>query len=698
MGESPLNLKSLNLRVTYRSVDSDILNDFYIPCLMNSTLYKRAVGYFTSAALSEAARGLLGLVRNEGRMVIVASPRLIEEDIRSIEEGYELREVVRKALERGLEQHLLEPDVTRVQNLTWMISNGKLDIRIAVPESKDNEGIYHEKIGLFYDPNGNIVTFSGSLNETASGLISNYESIDVSVSWDEGIRERDRVKDHVEHFDRLWKGTAPGLIVMDFPDAVKRTLIEKYKPEKPTVESPKKRNPYPFQIHAIDAWENAHCKGVLAMATGSGKTYTALKALERCKELRLSIIVVPSQDLVYQWENEIKLEYGENSIIRRAHSEEENWKDKVNRLIDWLKNYDSGTKRAFIITTLHTASKENFLDLANDFPEDMLGIIVDEVHHAGAPVFRKALDINAKFRLGLSATPEREWDEEGNQAIFDYFGHVVYEYDISDAIRDGYLSKYYYHPHIVSLSYEERNAFNEVSGNIATMMSKIHSEYPITREMAIPRMLQHLENIDPELSSKLRALFLRRVEIVKKAQNKSIALRQIIKNYKLKRCLVYCNDLDHLKENIRIIYEEGLEPIEFSSRIKPDARKTILQSFENSAEKNTLLVAVKCLDEGVDIPACDSAILISCSRSTREFIQRRGRVLRKHSTKEFSTIHDIVVLPFTNDQEAYPLTSSEFNFAKEELRRVGILSKNALNNKDFNVETQIELYRRYLFF
>lgn len=698
MDATSLNLKSLNLKVTYRSVDSDILKEFYIPCLLNSIMYKRAVGYFTSAALSEAARGLVGLIKNEGKMLLVASPRLTEEDIQSIEEGYELREVVQRALKRGLEQNLPEPDVTRVQNLTWMIANGKLDIRIAVPESKENEGIYHEKIGLFHDPNGNIVVFSGSLNETASGLISNYESIDVSVSWDEGIRERERIEDHVEHFDRLWKGTAPGLIVMDFPDAVRRTLIEKYEPKKPVSERLKKRSPYQFQVEAIDAWKNANYKGVLAMATGSGKTYTALKAFESCKDLKLSVIVVPSMDLIYQWENEIKLEYGEECVIREAHSEEEDWKGKAERLIDWLKNYDSNAKRVFIIATLHTASKENFLDIIRNFPGAVLGIIVDEVHHAGAPVFRKVFDIDARFRIGLSATPEREWDEEGNQAIFDYFGHVVYEYDISDAIRDGYLSKYYYYPHVVSLNYEERNEFNEVSKSIASTMTQIRSEDPKTREMSIPKMLRYLENTGPELASKLRTLFLRRVEIVKKAQNKSGAFRQIIRKYHLKRCLVYCNDLDHLEDNIKIVYEEGLEPIEFSSRIKPDIRKTILQSFENNVEKNTLLIAVKCLDEGVDIPACDSAILISCSRSTREFIQRRGRVLRKHPTKEFSIIHDIVVLPFTSEQDAYPLTPSEFGFVKEELRRIDLLSKNALNSKDFNVEEQIELYRRQVIF
>lgn len=689
-----MNLQSLDLHVTYRSVDSDILNDFYIPCLRNSIIYRRAVGYFTSAALAEAARGLVDFVENEGKMYMIASPRLTEKDAKAIEEGYKLREVVREALKRGLDQRLPKADLTRVKNLTWMIANKKLDIRIAVPKLKEDEGIYHEKIGLFYDPHNNIVAFSGSLNETALGLISNYESIDVSLSWDEGDRERQRVSDHVEHFKRLWEGTAHGLIIVDFPKAVQQALLEKYEPTKPVIEPFQRRSPYPFQAKAITAWKNSGYKGVLAMATGSGKTFTALKALESCDKLKLSLIIVPSIDLVSQWEEEIRKEYARNCIVRKVHSKEKDWEGKTQRLIKALVDYDFTGKRPFIIATIHTASKSKFIEAMKSLPESSLGIVVDEVHHAGARTFRNIFNIPTKFRMGLSATPYREWDEEGNQSIFDYFGRVVYEYDISEAIRDGVLSKYYYYPHVVSLNYDEKNAFNEISRSIAAVTYQAHSEHPNTRNMSVLKMLQYLDSINSDLSPRLRTLFLKRVEIVRKANNKFEAFREIIKRHELKRCLVYCNDLPHLDENVRIVYEEGLEPIEFSSRINPDIREKILESFEAKVEQNTLLLAVKCLDEGVDIPACDSAILISCSRSTREFIQRRGRVLRKHPTKEYSTIHDIVVLPFTNEKDAYPINPSEFGFVKEELRRIEILSKNALNIDEINVNEIIRLYRK----
>jgi superfamily II DNA or RNA helicase len=587
-----------------------------------------------------------------------------------------------------------------------MIANGKLDIKIAVPKAGRNEGIYHEKIGLFYDPYDNVVAFSGSLNETGNGLISNYESIDVSVSWEEGAREKERVRNHIEHFERLWKGTASGLEVVEFPDAIKRALIDKYRPKKPIEKDTSKNNQtdafpkrrlFEFQEMAIKAWADAGFKGILAMATGSGKTFTSLKALEKYSErIKLAIIVVPSSNLVYQWEKEIKQEYGEEAIIRKAHSEETNWSGKIERIIEWLDTFNSSTKKVFVITTIQTACKESFLRLFENFPEQSLALLVDEVHHSGAPIFRKIFEIKAGFRLGLSATPERDWDDEGNQAVFNYFGHVVYEYDISAAIKEGFLSKYYYYPHVVPLNYEEKEQFSKISRSIATITSQIHSEYPKTRQMTVPQLLQYLENISPQSSAKLRTLFLKRVEIVKKAKNKFSSFREIIRNNKLRRCLVYCNDLSHLDSSIKIVYEEGFEPIEFSSRINPDERKKILDNFERDVNANVFLVAVKCLDEGVDIPACDSAILISCSRSTREFIQRRGRLLRKHSTKEYSTIHDIVILPFTSEKEAYPLTQSELSFIKEELKRIDLLSKNAINSKDFNVDSMNHLYNRFL--
>jgi len=692
-----LDLRALSIKVTYRSVDSDILNEFYIPCLQNSVLYKRAVGYFTSASLAEAARGLVGLVKNGGRMLLVASPRLTEEDKEKIKKGYDIRKTVESALIRDLQIPLSEIDLVRVRNLTWMIANNKLDIRIARPLNLGETGIYHEKIGIFYDSDdeerSNKVAFCGSMNETQDGLISNYESIDVSISWDEAEREQRRVAGHVKHFDDLWTGNALGLETLEFPEAMRKRILQTYIPTFPEREPCEKRRLRPYQEDAMNSWIRADLKGVLSMATGSGKTLVALKCLERCPQPLLSLIVVPSMDLAKQWLDEIEIEYSGNCNIRKAFSQEPNWPTQIKNLIATFLDFNENSKKNFIITTIQTASRDKFRSLLEDIPEDKLAIVVDEVHHSGAPEFSKVFDIGAKYRLGLSATPERAWDDVGNQAIFDYFGPQVFEYDISRAIEDGILTKYQYFMHPVALNFDERQRFQDTSHQIVVILGTIRSQYTQLKLMPIPEILGFLDRVDRDLSLRLRNLYLMRVGIVKKAEAKKDALRRIVQNYQLKRCLVYCNDLEHLEECRRIIFDEGFEAMEFSSRVNVNERNEIKKTFAKEASGNKFLVAVKCLDEGVDLPVCDSAILIACSRSTREFIQRRGRVLRKHPSKAIATIHDILVLPFTNSHDAYGLSPSEYGFVEAELRRVEEFAKNAINKEEIRINELYDLFR-----
>jgi superfamily II DNA or RNA helicase len=692
-------LKKLNIKVTYRSHENDILNDFFIPCFRNSITYKRGVGYFTSSFLAEAAKGIVEFIENDGHMYLIVSPKLTKNDKELIKKGYELRNVIKNALEREIIDVDIKDDkiLTRVKNLIWMVANNKLDIKIALPNIENIDYLYHEKFGLFIDsdrPEPNIVAFSGSLNETQNGLISNYESIDVSLSWAQGGRERERVIEHNKHFDKMWNGVVKGLTIMEFPDAIKNKMIQTYQPEKPTMEPGKKKELFYYQENAINAWKDASYKGILSMATGSGKTFTAIKAIETIPNVQLMIVIVPSIALINQWEREI-IDDTNKYIIRKVSSEDSKWKDKIKVLINALK-YDS-SKKACIISSIQTASKSDFQNIVSLFSNEKLALIVDEVHRSGAKSYQSIFNINAKYRLGLSATPERQWDDEGNQAIFDYFGPTIYEYTLSEAIKDDRLSKYYYYIKVVSLTDDEKEKFKEMSINILMLLNRIQNKYPNLKNMSIPYILKNLEIYEPELSNKLRSLYLKRIEIIKKSDNKFQALKEILTTTKLKKCLVYCNDLDHLEQNVKIIHECGFIPIEYSSDIKPEEkREKILDDFRTTKSDNIFLVAVKCLDEGVDIPACDSAILVSCSRSEREFIQRRGRVLRKDNSKPFATIYDIVVLPFTNLKEAYPLNQTEYNFISEELKRIQLFSSDALNKEDLDVGKMLNFYENYI--
>ena len=557
--------------------------------------------------------------------------------------------------------------------------------------------LYHEKIGIFYDSfdRGNVVAFSGSMNETSNGLITNYESIDVSISWDESERERLRVEGHIKHFNELWSGNAKGLETLEFPEAVKRKLLEKYTPALIEREPGVRRNLRPYQDQASKNWKKADHKGVLAMATGSGKTLVALRSLEMCPNSTINLIVVPSVDLAKQWIDEIKHEYPYNNQIRGAYSEEPDWPQKVEHLIQAFLGDVKGTKKRFIITTLQTASREKFLSIIEKVPSQRLAIVVDEVHHSGAPEYSKIFGIDALYRIGLSATPERAWDDEGNQAIFDYFGPQVFEYTISDAITEGFLTRYNYYIHSVPLTFDEKETFKEISHQIAVNLGAARGKYPHLKTKSIPEILDFLDRANKELSMRLRQLYLNRVGLIKKAKNKKDALREIIKNYDLKRCLVYCNDLEHLDECRSIIFNEGFEALEFSSRVKAEDRVAVKMSFAKETSGKKFLIAVKCLDEGVDLPVCDSAILISCSRVTIEFIQRRGRVLRKHINKTFSLIHDIMVLPYTNQRDAYSLSSSEYQFIEAELSRSEEFATNALNKESIKIEELRALFKEH---
>ena len=682
------NLTRLSLKVSYRSGNSDILNEFYIPCLQQSVIYKRAVGFFTSAGLAEAARGLLGLIKNGGRMYLIASAKLNFEDVKKIRAGYDAREIIARSLERGLDEPIIdEADSQRVRNLTWLIANNKLDIRIARPTSWTAEGIYHEKMGLFfdsYDEGGNVVAFTGSMNETKDSLIRNYESIDVSISWEKSHREMRRVTEHAEHFRRMWNGTEPGLETLDFPEAVRRKLVKLFRPPTVPFQEPEaSRSPYPFQLEAIDSWKKAHFKGVLSMATGSGKTYTAIKSLEEIPEHRINLIIVPQQDLIDQWEKEIRTEYGSNCIIRKISSLEPDWSGQLDRLVSaYQRNVMTNEGRIFLLATIQTASGDNFRRIISRLSPEQLTMVIDEVHHSGANEFSKVFRINAGVRLGLSATPERNWDDEGNQRIFDFFGPQFYDYPIADAIRDGNLTVYRYEVHPAALTSTEKEEFRRFSQRIQVLISKAKKRYPFLVSRSVPQVMQYLDQVDDGISPQLRSLYLSRVNLMKKASNKVRVLQDILKHYPLKRCIIYCNDLEHLDECRKAVFEEGFDPVEYSSRVDPSQRKTIRASFEDEEGPSRILVAVKCLDEGVDIPTCDSAILIASSKSSREFIQRRGRVLRKHPSKIRSEIHDILILPFLRSEDAYKLTDSEFEAVNAEIQRAEEFAQNAENGPE----------------
>ncbi len=480
----------MSLKFQYRSDDDDLVNDFYIPCLTQSIQYDRAVGYFIAEGLSRAARGVAQLIRNGGKMRLVVGALIREDDRNQILEGYQER--LSEGLSSRLNQELeaIDSDVVRqrIASLAWLVANGKLEVKVAVrvdDEGKIGPGIYHEKMGCFKDEIGNVIAFTGSSNETPGGLVDNFESNEIYADWVDA--ERPRVNRKVFDFEKLWSDATKNLRVLDFTEAVKINLL-RFKPVNPPDFDPedrrflrlsippKKRELYEFQKAAIASWQQNNFNGIFAMATGSGKTLTAIKAVEGYVPTEsLTVVVVPTIEVASQWEKEIGTELPDSRIIT-AHSGTPNWNSRVETVADYYSiGGENEIGRTFVVVTYDTASTQHFLNFVSRVPGERLCLICDEVHHAGAPVNSKILGLNARFRLALSATYEREWDELGTDLILNYFRGVVYTYEIGMAVEQGYLCPYEYFLHPVALAEDELETYRALTKKVSALIASKNS-------------------------------------------------------------------------------------------------------------------------------------------------------------------------------------------------------------------------------
>ena len=320
-----MGLRDIPIKNEYRSLIDDVIKDFYVPLLGNAVLYQRAVGFFSSSALTMIAKGIDGLVQNGGRIQIIASPRLSVSDIEEIRKGYEVRKVIEKSLIRELSDIEDQEDIEKLSYIARLVADGILDVKIAFLTTKNEIAMYHEKMGLITDSDGNTVAFSGSMNESENAFKDNYESFDTFCSW---TNDSERVFQKQMAFKAIWEDYEPGIETIDFPVAVKNRLYE-YNPDLRLINNrsnaqqsnepePKERKviylPDDFKIReyqnsAIHTWEEKGFRGIYDMATGTGKTLTALASIEylfRKNGERLAIVIVcPYQHLVEQWVEDI---------------------------------------------------------------------------------------------------------------------------------------------------------------------------------------------------------------------------------------------------------------------------------------------------------------------------------------------------------------------------------------------------------
>ena len=669
------------LRISYRSGRDDLVRDFYVPCLERAILYRRAVGYFTSSGLALAARGVASLVARGGKMRLVASPYLEESDVAALTKAAERpEEVLKSIISRQLGEIADYLVRERLNAMAWLIADGALEIHLALRvdnEGRIAHGLYHEKIGIFTDEEGNHVAFAGSANETAGGLVGNFESIKVFWSWDD---PQQRVAEEIQNFEGLWTNQTHGLRVLDFT-RISHDLLRQYQlSRRPQLEERAKNYrvelapvapgtipasivPRDYQKDAMRAWLKAGGMGIFAMATGAGKTLTALylacKLLEKPENRPMVILVVcPYLNLAYQWIREMS-RFGIAPV--ECFESRALWEPELQEAYQKLSTRLTPivgvvvTNKTFLSASFQAALKPN---LAVHL------LIADEVHNLGAPRLKEILSQQIKLRLGLSATPERHHDAEGSQAIFDYFGQPVFEFGIAEAIKQNVLVPYMYHPVVVSLTEQESIDYLALTEKILRLFSR---------------------GDDDALSDVLKNLLIKRARLLASAANKLPALRQIIKQMKepLERAIVYCGDgsvecplTDELDRQItvvtRILGEElGLRVRRFTCEESGEEREEIITALKN--RDLNAVVAIRCLDEGIDIPDVRIGFLLASSTNPRQFIQRRGRLLRRsdETGKRRAIIYDFIVEPpdfgGKMDDAAFNL---ERRFFQRELQRI----------------------------
>lgn len=692
-----MSLADIKYKLSYNNQDCDIVRDFLIPSLKEGIEYDRAVGFFSSTSLMSISVGIKNLVKNKGKIRLICSPRLSDEDIEAISKGYDKREVIENAINKEFEEPKDEFEEERLNILSHLISDEILDIKIATMRTGNAQSLFHVKLGIIIDDNNNFVAFNGSMNDSYNAFYGNGESIDVYTSLGS---DYERAYDKRDYFNKLWNNYENNVEIIDFPESTVKK-IHSYKKNGVNFDVDKeemriknrgiRKKTFPeipvyisirdYQKEAYRNWKKMGFKGIYDMATGTGKTYTALYSiieLLKDKSNRLGIIICcPYQHLVNQWSEDLE-EFGFRYIMGFSSSKQKDWKKRLKKAVF---NYSHGIEDNFcFITTNDTFGTKFVQDTIDSIIGDVL-IVVDEAHNFGTIRLSQMLDDRFIYRLALSATLERHNDLAGTKSLYDFFGGKCIEYTLEMAIHAGMLCNYYYYPIKVYLEEDELENYNTLS-EILLKYIKINNDGSV------------------EYSKKAEMILIKRARIVAGARMKLKKLEEVASKFiGDNHLLVYCgsttvvdSDFDENKitdEEIRqvdavtsILHNIGITSSQFTSKEDAKTRELLIKEFD-SGKIIKALVAIRCLDEGVNIPSIDKAIILASSTNPKEYIQRRGRVLRTCKDKTRAIICDFVTLPRKLDEVS---TIDEFGhdlgLIKREITRVKDFAKLSLNEYD----------------
>ena len=694
---------------------------FFDDGLKNSTEFDLKLGYFSSAAISVLAEGFATFISRGGYMRLIINHIVSKKDKEAITNGVMGNVIDCSDLSnfQYLKTTFNEYQEQFFRCLAYMISQKCIDIRIIKPRGQ--KGIAHTKSGQFRDGDS-ITAFTGSANFTISGLFNNIEEIKIDRSDSIDRMVQKRIEKQRKDFDAIMSGEKKGIDYLSPKDLVEAIstnygdsdIEELLDVEKKLREVKKQHDvvvtsahedialsipkfpydkPREYQQLAFENWKNNNQQGLFAMATGTGKTITSLNCLLEIYKRNgyyKAIILVPTITLVNQWEKECwKFNYGN---IIKVYSKNTEWRSKI-ELLQMAEKYrkpSEPTQNFIIISTYASFARENVFSILNSFERTKVLLIADEAHNMGSPSILKRLGtINYLRRIGLSATPERQFDDDTNMKLYRFFGaedKFTFEYSMEEAIQKGVLCKYYYYPHLVKLTDEEMTNYIELSEKIS-------------------KYFNYNSGVFDKKDEILMGLLLARKRIIHKAANKLGAFKKIIeeryeRNGNLKYSLIYVpegnkpdyfsdSDIfdkseqvadDLVSDHLIDVYTEAVMKIDKYITVRKFVsgqkdREAILADFAKG--RLQVLTSMKCLDEGVDVPRSELAIFCASTGNPRQFIQRRGRVLRTHPDKYMAEIHDLVVAPEVSaTSSSYKMEQS---LLKGELMRVknfSMLSEN----------------------
>jgi len=673
-------LKDVNYSLTYSTGSEHEPKEFFTEALIESKYFDLGLGFFSSSGIRCLAYGFALFIANGGKMRVVINHILSEQDKKAIERGQagvvnDFEDKLLFDVEKLCET-LSKEDEQFFRCFSYLISQNRIEF-IATVSSQG--GLGHDKYGVFTDEHGDKVAFAGSANFSQTAMEINGETILPFTSWE----DNKRVKELEGIFNETWSGDTPHLkhipldrvttYIKDKFGQVKLSKLIEHEVDLRDIEeldSPSKKSscplparliekieikeqeprfPFPeereIQKEAYKAWVDNNRQGIFAMATGTGKTVTALNCL--LKDYKESgtykaIIVVPTQALALQWENEVSA-FNFQRIVS-THTTKD-WNDLLERFITQSK-LGIDNKNIIIITTYATFVRDkiqSFLSKVRGI--ESFTLIADEVHNMGARSQIQKLPINIKKRIGLSATPERVYDEVGSKELYDFFNskppQYTYRFTMREAIDAGILCHYDYNPIFITLTDIEMREYKEVTDQLRKFIDPETGKYKEEAQM----------------------LLMKRKRIIHKAENKKQAtinlLNELSEKGKLQYTFVFVPEgfePDYSDKDSYIIEDEDVHLIDEYAQIFKEKRYKyhqyisgiedapgILESFANG--DIDVLLSMKCLDEGVDIPRAEYALFLSSTGNPRQFIQRRGRVLRKHKDKIKATIWDMIVTP-----------------------------------------------------